>query len=189
MKDLKKLESPPLWVNILLAASVFTYFFSIGNVFDALGYPESAVEKLPFILVWIGAHFTIGWASAAHAWNGLLDTLDTAIKPLGWEEDNKTKHQEKLDSFIGIIWGTRLTVLIVLGIFAFFIAVGALTLLMEGYLSERTLETRRGSGLLITVGLFAFASWVFLNSRLSQYYTKIRPAINRAQIEESGRSE
>jgi hypothetical protein len=189
MKDLQKLALPPLWLNGLITASVLAYLFSFGNVIDSLGYPESAPERLPFILLWTGSHFAIGWASAAHAWNGLIETLDTSVRPVERDEDYKTKHQEKLDSFVGLVGGTRLTFLIVLGIFAIFIALRALGLLMDGYLIEPTLETRRGSGLLITVGLFAFTSWVFLNSRLLQYYKTIRPAINKAQIQESGRSE
>lgn len=189
MKDLQKLAWPSRWINILLTVSVLAYLYSLPRVADAFGYPETSQENLLFILLWVGTHLAIGWASATHAWNGLIATLDSALKPLGWNGD-RTEHQERLDSFKGLIGGTRLTFLIASAIFAVPLALSVLNLLTEGYLIELTAVGNRGLLLFaISPALFGFASWIFLTSRLSEYDLKVRPIIEQAQFEETGRKE
>jgi hypothetical protein len=190
MKQFQEMAIPSRYPNIVITISVVAYIFQLAHVGDAVGNPRTFLEKLPFILVWIATHFTIGWASATHAWNGLIATLDTAVKPLGWDADRKTEHQERLESFLGLIGGTRLTVLIVSALFFFPIALSVLNLITDGYLIEFDAESRQLATIfLVSPGLFAFASWVFLNSRLAKYYIAIRPAITQAQLDETGKTE
>ena len=190
MKDFQKLTWPSRWINILLTVSVLAYLYCLPRVGDAVGYPETSEENLPFILLWVGTHFAIGWASATHAWNGLVETTGRAVKQLGWDEDRKTEHQERFESFMGMIWGTRLTFLIASAIIAVPLALSVINLLTAGYLIEISPEGRQGLVIVVlSPGLFAFTSWVFLNSRMVQYQEKILPVIQKAQQEEYGRYE
>jgi hypothetical protein len=190
MKDLQTLAVPSRYPNLLIAVSVIAYSFTFSHLSEAVDNPRLVQDKLVFILVWIATHFTIGWASATHAWNGLIATLDTAVKPLGWDEDLKTEHQERFESFLGLIAGTKFTVLVVSALFFFPIALSVLNLITDGYLIDFDAESRQlATILLVSPGLFAFASWVFLNSRLSKYFTKVHPVITRAQLDETGRLE
>jgi hypothetical protein len=190
LKEFQKLTWPSRWINILLTVSVLAYLYSLPRVGDAVAYPETSEENLASILLWIGTHFAIGWASATHAWNGLIDTTGRAVKQLGWDEDRKTEHQERLESFMGMIWGTRLTFLIASAILAVPLALSVLNLLTEGYLIESTTVGNRGLLLFaISPALFGFASWIFLTSRLAEYDLKVRPVIEKAQFEETGRRE
>jgi len=189
MKELQKLAWPARWINILITVSVLIYLYLLPQVIASVEFLSISLENLPVILVWIGMHLAIGWASATHAWNGLIATLDSAVKPLGWNGD-RTEHQERLNSFKGLIGGTRLTFLIASAIFLVPLALSALNLLTEGYLIESTAVGNRGLLLFaISPGLFAFASWIFLTSRLAEYDLKVRPVIEKAQIEETGRKE
>lgn len=175
-------------MNILLTVSVLAYVYCLPRVGDAFGYPETSLELLPFVLLWVGTHFTIGWASATHAWNGLIATTDSAVKPLGWKEDRKTEHEERFESFMGMIWGTRLTFLIASAIIAIPLALSAFSLLTAGYPSDSTAQGRQVFAfVLLSPGLFGFTSWVFLNSRMVQYQEKILPVIQKAQLKEYGR--
>lgn len=189
MKNLTKLAIPSRYPNSLITLSVMAYIFTIPHLGDTLADPRLLQDKILFISVWLSTHFAIGWASATHAWNGLIATLDTAVKPLGWDQDRKTEHQQRLESFMGMVWGTRLTVLASLGLFLFPLALSLLNLLTNGSLIDFDAESRQlATVLLVSPGLFAFASWVFLNSRLSRYYIQIRPVIDKAQLDETGRS-
>jgi hypothetical protein len=190
MKNLQKLAWPSRWINILLTVSVFAYLYSLPRVGDAFGYPETSEENLLFILLWVGTHFSIGWASATHAWNGLIATTDSAVKLLGWDEDRKTEHEERLESFMRMVWGTRLTFLIASVIIAIPLALSAFSLLTTGYPSESTAHGRQVLAFLVlSPGLFAFTSWVFLKGRMAQYQEKILPVIQKAQLKEYGRDE
>jgi hypothetical protein len=190
MKDLQKLAWPSRWINILLAVSVLAYLYCLPRVGDAFGYPETFQEMLPFVFLWVGTHFSIGWASATHAWNGLIATADRAVKLLGWDEDRKTEHEERFESFLGMIWGTRLTFFIASAIVAVPLAFSVFSLLTGGNPSELTAFERQLLGLMVlSPGLFGFTSWVFLKSRLAQYQEKILPVIQQAQLKEYGRDE
>ena len=189
MKDLQKLAWPSRWINILLTVSVLAYVYCLPRVGDAFGYPETFQEMLPFVFLWVGTHFSIGWASATHAWNGLIATTDSAVKPLGWDEDRKTEHEQRFDSFMGMIWGTRLTFLIASAIIAIPLAFSAFSLLTGGYPSELSALERQMLAVLLSAGLFGFSPWVFLNSRMVQYQEKILPVIQKAQRKEYGRYE
>jgi hypothetical protein len=80
--------------------------------------------------------------------------------------------------------------LVVSALFFFPIALSVLNLITDGYLIDFDAESRQlATILLVSPGLFAFASWVFLNSRLSKYFTKVHPVITRAQLDETGRLE
>jgi hypothetical protein len=190
LKDFQKLTWPSRWINILLTVSVLAYLYCLPRVGDAFGYPETFQEMLPFVFLWVGTHFSISWASATHAWNGLIATTDSAVKPLGWDEDRKTEHEQRFDSFMGMIWGTRLTFLIASAIVAIPLAFSAFGLLTGGFQSEWTALQRQLAALMVlSPGLFGFTSWVFLNSRMVQYQEKILPVIQKAQLKEYGRYE
>lgn len=190
MKDFQKLTWPSRWINILLTVSVLSYLYCLPGVGDAFGYPETFQEMLPFVFLWVGTHFTIGWASATHAWNGLIATTDSAVKQLGWDENRKTEHEERVESFMGMVWGTRLTFLIASVIVAVPLAFSAFSLLTGGYPTEFSpLERQLLALIVLSPGLFGFTSWVFLNSRMVQYQEKILPVIQKAQLKEYGRDE
>ena len=190
MKEFQKLAWPSRWINTLLTVSVIAYMYTFAHVVVAFRYPETALEKLPFVMLWVGIHFSIGWASATHAWNGLIATTGRAVKQLGWDEDRKTEHQERFESFEGMIGGTRLTFLVASAIFAVPLALSVINLLTAGYLIELTPEGRQGLAILVlSPGLFAFTAWVFLKGRMAQYQEKILPVIQKAQLKEYGRDE
>jgi hypothetical protein len=190
LKEFQKLAWPSRWINTLLTVSVIAYMYTFEHVVVAFRYPETALEKLPFVMLWVGIHFSIGWASATHAWNGLIATTGSAVKLLGWDEDRKTEHEERLESFMRMVWGTRLTFLIASVIIAIPLALSAFSLLTTGYPSESTAHVRQLLAfLVISPGLFGFTSWVFLKNRLVQYQEKILPVIQKAQQEEYGRYE
>lgn len=188
MKEFQKLTWPSRWINTLLTVSVIAYMYAFEHVGVAFRYPETALEKLPFVILWVGTHFSIGWASATHAWNGLIATTDSAVKPLGWDEDRKTEHEERFESFMRMVLGTRLTFLIASMIIAIPLALSAFSLLTTGYPSESTAHARQLLAfLVISPGLFGFTSWVFLKNRLVQYQEKILPVIQKAKLREYGR--
>ena len=188
LKEFQKLTWPSRWMNSLLTVSVFAYLFCFERVGVAFRYPETALEQLPFVMLWVGTHFSIGWASATHAWNGLIATTDSAVKPLGWDEDRKTEHEERFESVMRMVWGTRLLFLITSAIIAIPLALSVFSLLTTGYPSESTAQNRQLLAfLVISPGLFALAAWVFLKNILVQYQEKILPVIENAQLKEYGR--
>jgi hypothetical protein len=184
MKDLQKLAMHSRYPNIVITVSVITYFFTARHVGDSIAEPSLLQVNLPFIFAWIVAHFAIGWASATHAWNGLIATLDSALIPKRRAGD-RTEHEERLESVLGLVRGTRLTALIAPAFFILAIVLSVLNDLLSGsplYISE--FSWLMIVLLAVSPGLFAFASWAFLNGRVTEYYLKVRPAIDKALPEE-----
>jgi len=186
VKDFSHLLVSTRVPNILISLGVILYIFSSAIVGDTIRRPELLSERIPVVLLWIAIHFAIGWAASAHAWNGLISTLDTAVEPFGWDRGT-TEHQERLEGLQGAIGGTRMTFIIASLVAAVITGLVVLAGITSGRAIDFSIES---IGFLVlfcfSPGLFAFASWAFLNGTLSRYYLTIRPAIDKAQAEVTG---
>lgn len=184
MKEFQKLAMPSRFPNSVITVSVIAYLFTLSQLGDTVADPRLLQEKLPFIFAWGATHLTIGWASATHAWNGLIATLDSALKPKR-RKDDRTEHEERLESVLGLVWGTRLTALIASIIVVLTLGLTALNATLGGFqMNISDLSKQFFVLLVVSPGLFAFTSWAFLSGRVTDYYTKVRPAIDKGRPEE-----
>lgn len=176
MEEVEKFKVQSLYPLGLIVVSAILLVLVSPRVIDSAEKPSLMEDNFSYIVAWLLCHVFIGWSSATISWNRLIQNLDAELTPSRFNE-GKTKHQERVDSLGSFSWGTGLASLVGLAWLALPVALSFLNVLTDGYPIRMDSEQRVLQTLFLSMFLFAFTYWIFLNQRLVSYYFKIRPKL------------